>query len=110
MAATVVLADALRGSLTTAPFAVNASTPKFIQIALTSPTFAADPSLHWDLTVERSLDGGTTWAVYCVSTNVGGSGLEAQNVRWDGVACQLRADVTVSTPFTWGLTVEALVL
>src|SRR4051812_48171842 len=103
MAATTLLANAVRGSLQTASFAINAGTPKFIRLAMTSPTFATDPTLSWDVVVERSLDGGTTWDTYFTSTNVGGGGLAVQNVRWDGVACQLRADITVATPFTWGL-------
>lgn len=110
MAATTVLSNAVRGSLSTPAFAISAGTPKFIQLALTSPTFATDPTLHWDIVCERSLDSGVTWNTYFTSTNVGGFGLAVQNVHWDGVACQLRANIEVPTLFTWGLTVEALVL
>lgn len=110
MAATVLLPNAVRGNLATSAFAIAAGAPKFLRLALTSPTFATDPSLSWDVVVERSLDSGTTWDPYFTSTNVGGFGLAVQNVRWDGVACLLRATITVPTPFTWGLTVEPLVL
>lgn len=110
MAASTVLPNALRGSLTTPAFDVVESTPKFLRLALTSPTFATDPTLSWNLVAEQSLDGGATWNTYFTSDNVGGFGLAVQNVRWDGSACQLRAIITVPTPFTWGLTVEALVL
>lgn len=110
MAATTVLPNAVRGSLSTPGFDIASGTPKFIRVAMTSPTFATDPTLSWDLTVERSFDAGATWDAYFTSTNVGGFGLAIQNVHWDGVACQLRANVIVPTPFTWGLTVETLVL
>lgn len=110
MAATVILPDALRGSLSTPSFSISAGTPKFIRVALTSPTFATDHTLSWDLVVERSLDNGATWDAYFTSTNVGGFGLAVQNAHWDGVACQLRATAVVLIPFIWGLTVETLVL
>lgn len=110
MAAITLLSNATRGSLVTGIFDVPAGAPKFVQIAITSPTFATDNTLHWDLLVERSLDGGSSWNTYTTSTNVGGFGLAIQNVHWDGVACKLRSTITVPTPFVWGLTAEILVL
>lgn len=110
MAVVTILPDAVRGSLVSPSFAVAADSPPFVRLSMTSPTFATDPTLHWDLVGERSFDGGATWQTWFISTNVGGGGLASQNVHFDGQACLVRANVTVPTPFTWGLTGEILVI
>lgn len=108
MAAVTLLANAVRGSLTTPVFDVPAGQPKFIRLAITSPTFATTPGQTWDLVAEKSLDGGATWAPWFTSTNVGGFGLAAQNVFHDGAACKVRGQITVAAPYTWGVTGEIL--
>lgn len=110
MAVVTILSESVRGSLVTPEFSIPAGSPKFIRLAMTSPTFATDSTLHWDIAAEQSFDNGTIWQSYFTSTNVGGGGLAVQGVRWDGTACLLRVNITVPIPFTWGVTGEILVL
>lgn len=110
MAVVTILSNATRGSLTSPAMAVPSSAPKYIRVAITSPTFATDPSLVWDLLVEQSFDSGTHWQPWFTSTNVGGGGLAVQTTWFDGTARQLRATVNVPTPFVWGLTGEVVTL
>jgi hypothetical protein len=105
VAATTLLATAVRGTTVTPTFSVPAGVPGYVRIALVSPVYATTPGLTWDLLIEQSFDNGASWSTLCTSSNASGSlPLPAQMVRYDGTARLVRATVTVPTPFNWGIT------
>lgn len=121
---TVVLAQAVRGSLAfghvgdsnPTPFSVSAGTARSYLIELTSSDWVDVTkvgTLTMDVSLERSLDGGTTWTGsggFGGATNTPGKGgtvpQPSLSVSWDGLAMLLRGTVTVGpSPFSWGVTV-----
>jgi len=119
MAVVTILTNALRDSLTSPVFAVPGGGPRHIQLRMTSPTYGADPALSFALQVDQSLDGGAHWEHWFGVTSQGGSagqvfrgvvsdGLADVTASFDGAARQIRAVITVNTPFVWGLTGEVL--
>jgi hypothetical protein len=110
MAATTLLPTALRGTTTSPIFNVPNGATGYLQIVMTSPAWAATLGLSWDLVVERSFTGGASWENLCTSGNVSGFGAPGvtQRVALDGRPSQIRATVTVPTPFVWGVSAELL--
>lgn len=119
----VVLSEAVRDSLAFGhvgdaapnPVSINASAPRAFLISFPSVDWvnaALVGTLHMDVVLERSIDGGTTWVGYGGFgggvNNPGKGGVIATpsiSVTWDGLAMLLRGAITVAAPFSWGVTV-----
>lgn len=122
MAVVTLLAEALRGNVTTGPLTVPAGQPAHVRIVCTSPTFPTDATLTFELQVDRSVDGGATFNPYFgmgpyagglagTATGKNGAivdGLPRQIAQTDGLACVLRVRTLVNKPFIYGITGEAL--
>lgn len=114
----VVLPQAVRGSLAfghtgdvqPTPFTVASGAPRVFHV-----TF---PSSDWvnvghtmSVTLERSLDSGSTWTPWGGFGGATSGGLNKDltpqvpgfEQAWDGQAMQLRGAVVVNGSFSWGL-------
>ncbi len=110
MAAVVLFPEALRGDAQSGSLAFPIHRPgREVQLTLTSPVWAADPTLTFDVLIEQSFDAGATWEAWAALGTKGGTGvLPFLSVQSDGIPRRVRGTTTVPIAFVWGVTAELL--
>ena len=123
MAVVTLLAEAVRGTITSPNFTIPAGAPAHVRIAMVSSVFPTTLGFTWDLTILKSPDGvqpfvfdqgsgGAQSGLAGTPTGKGGSiynGLPTFTYQTDGAGSVIKAVATVSPgAFSWGLTAEAL--
>lgn len=111
MPTSTLLATQNRGSVTAGPFHINAATPRFVDFTVNGAAFdTVGTSLAFSM--ERSLNGGTTWVPFGGATLQSGAldkrGLTARTwgVGWDGQTMDVRGSIVVAPgAFVWGLSI-----
>lgn len=120
-AVVTLLSESVRGSLTSPQFPIAAGSTTHVQIKMISSVFPSDPTLTWDISIIRSIDGGATFNPWYGTSGVGGlgglpvgkggaisDGLAQITFQLDGIAAIIQAIITVNTPFSWGATGQVL--
>lgn len=121
MAAITIIPTALQGSLS-GTRSIPAGNPTSVVIKLVSPDYPTDATLFYSLFVEQSFDGGANfapWPDFHLDDHGGGlgapgkfgvpgDGLPAIGVSYDGLARIMRYTITMSRPFTWGMTLTVV--
>lgn len=84
--------------------------PALLQVDITG-NLHLSPDVRLAVWVDRSLDGGTTWAAYLSATFVGGSGkpLFRMSRDWDGQASRFRVWTAQTAPCDLGLSYEVVI-
>ncbi len=77
-----------------------------LEISIQSPDWTSKPELLMACWIERSVDGGTTWAHVCSFTARGGGGLPTLKFAWSGTPCDVKITVAVSVACDIGLSYE----
>jgi hypothetical protein len=115
MPTVTLIPTALHGSMS-APFNIPTGSPAHIKLNMVSPDFPTNAALFFGVDVQQSFDNGQTFTPWFSSAAGGGNlgspgkggvpsdGLWSQAMQWDGKPRLLQVNLTVPTPFVWGIT------